>query len=390
MSSFNPDRLKTARLLAGLSLRELEQAVLSKVSYAAINKYEKGLMQPDPGTVLRFAEVLNVTAGYFFERSTVQLGEINFRKQRSLGAGDVEQIKEIARGKVERTMEAEQLLHLSTPFQNPIGKRQLKDKAKAEEMAEIVRSEWGLGSRPIANVIEMLEENEVKVIEIKAPEEFDGLSTYVNDRIPVAVINESFTIERKRFTAMHELGHLLMNIRLTSETDKESACHRFAGAMLFPQTAVRKQLGEKRSQISMGELVAIKEEYGISLQAAMRRALDLNIISQAAYKQFFMKLGGNKKEVGLGAYKGEEKSYRLLQLVFRLFAERVIGIEKASSLTGMSVSAFSALYNNLPPDEEEYLYNPVSNPAFAAAWGSDEPEYSVEDIKTINPDYAGR
>jgi hypothetical protein len=102
-----------------------------------------------------------------------------------------------------------------------------------------------------------------------------------------------------------------------------------------------------------------------------------------------MKLGGNKKEVGLGSYKGEEKSYRLLQLVFRLLAERVIGTEKASSLAGMSVPAFSALYNNLPPEEEEYLYNPAGT-AFTAAWGDNEPEYSLEDIKTINPDYAGR
>lgn len=389
MSSFNSDRLKTARLLAGLSLRQLEEAVLSKVSYAAINKYEKGLMQPDAGTVLRFAEVLKVPAGYFFENSTVHLGEINFRKKRSPAVGAIEQIKEKTRDKVERTIEAERLLNRSNPFQNPIGKKQVKDKARAEEMAQIVRSEWELGTRPIANVMEMLEENEVKVIEISAPEAFDGLSTYVNGGIPVVVVNESFTIERKRFTALHELGHLLMNLKQTGETEKENACHRFAGAMLFPQAAARKLLGEKRSHISLGELVAIKEEYGISIQAAMRRALDLEIISPGAYKQFFMKLGGNKKEVGLGSYKGEEKSYRLLSLVFRLLAERVISMEKASALAGMSVPVFSALYNNLPPEEEEYLYNPAGT-AFTAAWGDDEPEYSLEDIKTINPDYAGR
>lgn len=389
MPGFNPERLKTARLLAGLSLRQLEEAISSTVSYAAINKYENGLMQPDPSTVIRFADVLKVTAAYFFEQSTVKLGEINFRKQRSLTDSAVEQIKEMTRDKVERTMEAEKLLNLSTPFQNPLGKKQVKEPIRAEEMAEIVRKEWGLGTRPIANVIEMLEENDVKVIEINAPEAFDGLSTYVNGGIPVAVVNDSFTIERKRFTALHELGHLMMNIKITSEPQKESACHRFAGAMLFPSAAARKQLGEKRSQIAMGELVAIKEEYGISVQATMRRALDLAIISPRAYQQFYMTLRGNTKEVGLGSYKGEEKSYRLHQLVFRLLSERVIAMEKAASLAGLSVAAFSALYNNVPLEEEEYFYHPSST-AFAPAWSDDEPEYSLADIKTINPDYAGR
>jgi Zn-dependent peptidase ImmA (M78 family) len=389
MPSFNPERLKTARLLAGFSLRQLEEAVARTVSYAAINKYEKGLMQPDAGTIIRFADVLKVRAAYFFEQSTVQLGEINFRKKRNLSDSATEQIKEMTRDKVERTMEAEKLLNLSNTFQNPLGKKQVKDPAKAEEMAHLVREEWGLGIHPIANVIEMLEENDVKVIEIKADDAFDGLSTYVNDEIPVAVVNDSFTIERKRFTALHELGHLMMNIKIASEAQKENACHRFAGAMLFPSAAARKQLGEKRSQIAMGELVAIKEEYGISVQATMRRALDLDIISQGAYKQFFMTLRGNNRETGLGSYKGEEKSYRLHQLVFRLLSERVISMEKAASIAGMSVAAFSALYNNVPLEEDEYLYRP-SPTAFAAAWSDDEPEYSLADIKTINPDYAGR
>lgn len=36
--------------------------------------------------------------------------------------------------------------------------------------------------------------------------------------------------------------------------------------------------------------------------------------------------------------------------------------------------------------ENELLYA-MSNSFFANAWGEDEPEYSLNDIKTINPDY---
>ncbi len=235
----------------------------------------------------------------------------------------------------------------------------------------------------------MLEENEVKVIEIDAPDKFDGLSTYVDDGIPVAVVNDSFTTERKRFTALHELGHLMMNIKITAEKEKENACHRFAGALLFPAAEVKKTLGSTRTNISMGELVTVKEEYGISAQAAMRRALDLQIISPLVYKQFFMKLSGNKKEEGLGSYKGMEKSYRLLQMVFRLTSEAVVSLEKAAALAGMPVAQYRALYNNIPPEEEAFLYNTQSS-AFAQAWAEDEPVYSIDDVKTINPYYEGR
>jgi len=388
MATFNSERLKSARLLAGLSLRQLEDALGAKVTHNSINKYEKGQMQPENGTILKLAEVLHVTPSYFFEKNCIELGEIKFRKQSSLTEAEVELIKEKTKDKVQRYMEAEKLLNISKKFINPLSRRQVKDPAKAEELAEIVRAEWGLGTNPIPNVIEMLEENEVKVIEIDASEKFDGLSTYVDDGIPVAVVNDSFTIERKRFTALHELGHLMMNIKIDDEDEIEIACHRFAGAMLFPASEVRKTLGDRRSNIALGELVTIKEEYGISAQAAMRRVLDLGIISNLSYQQFFKKIAGNKKEVGLGSYKGEEKSYRLLQMVFRLFAEGVITEAKAAALTGLSSSELRALFYNIPLDEIKS--DERTNAAFSKAWADDEPEYEDADLLTINPHYEGR
>ena len=40
-------------------------------------------------------------------------------------------------------------------------------------------------------------------------------------------------------------------------------------------------------------------------------------------------------------------------------------------------------------NENELLYE-MSNASFANAWAEDEPEYSLNDIKTANPDYEGR
>ena|SRR6185312_16410752 len=126
MSTFNNERLKTARLLAGLSLRQLEEALASMVTYNSINKYEKGIMQPENSTILQLAKILKVTPAWFFDASSVELGEINFRKQNSLKQSEVTFIKEKTKDKVQRYIEAEKLLNISTPFNNPISRKHVK------------------------------------------------------------------------------------------------------------------------------------------------------------------------------------------------------------------------------------------------------------------------
>lgn len=384
---FNPQSLKSARLLAGISLRELQNRLGSLVSHNAISKYEQGLMTPDNTTIIKLSEVLEVRPGYFFTTPKVSLGEIDFRKKSSLSQTEIGQIQEKTRQRVERYLEVEGLLNVSAKFNNPIAKRTVKSADKAEEMAEIVRTEWGLGTFPISNVIETLEEREVKVIEVAASEKFDGLSTYVDEKIPVTVVNESFPAERKRFTVLHELGHLMMNIP-SSESKKncESYCHRFAAAFLFPSSEVIQTLGESRKSIAMGELVAIKEEYGISVQAAMRRAFDLQIISQPTYRSFCIKMARNRKEDGLGEFKGVEKSHRLLQLVFRLASEKIVTFERAATLLDLNLMQFRTLFYNLEEGAEEPSYQSPSS-SFANAWGDNEPEYSFNDLKNLNPVY---
>ncbi len=389
MQNFNSERLRSARLLAGLSLRQLEEKLLSRVTYNSISKYEKGQMLPDNGTIIKFSEALKVNPGYFFEQNSIELGEIEFRRKSGLTETEIEFLKEKTKDKLERYIQVESLLNISSKFKNPISRYQITGVDKAEEVAGVLRQEWALGNNPIPNVIEMLEENEVKVIEVEASEKFDGLSTIVNKCIPVTVVNESFTIERKRFTALHELGHVVMPISNLTIKKKEEFCNRFAAALLFPKEEIIRILGEKRSNIAMGELVTLKEEYGISVQAIMKRALDLEIIAFPTYKRFCIGISGNKKEEGLGSYKGEEKSKRLLQLILRLASENIVSFDKASSLAGLPLNEFHAILNNTTHENNAELYSPLGT-TFLMAWDNDEPEYSLDDLKTINPNYESR
>jgi Zn-dependent peptidase ImmA (M78 family)/DNA-binding XRE family transcriptional regulator len=388
MEIFNSARLKNARLLAGLSLRQLAALLDEKVSYNSINKYEKGEMQPEIGTVLRLSQCLKVSPSYLYEKDIVQLGQIDFRKKSSLSAAAIEQIKIKSKDKVQRFLEVEQLLNIPYTFKNPVGKLVISTPLDAEAAAEGVRSAWELGTNPIPNVIEMLEENEVKVIEVEAPEKFDGLSTYINGSVPVAVVNELFTTERKRFTVLHELGHLLLNMQVKTMKEAENACNRFANSVLVPKSELFKLLGKKRKSISMGELIAIKEEYGISIHAIVGRALDLEIITPGYYRFFCITMAKNKREEGLGVFKGTEKSNKLLQLVFRAASENLLTMEKAAQLAGLPMNEFTSLFYGVPVDDLNLNKNEISS-TFSRAWEVDEPEYSLDDIKTINPGYAG-
>jgi Zn-dependent peptidase ImmA (M78 family) len=265
------------------------------------------------------------------------LPKVEFRKKSRLGKKDIDQIKEKVRDFLERYLEAEQLLNLTVKFTNPIKGFKITSIDDVESAVKKLMLCWNLGLDPIPNVIEMLEENAVRVIEIDAPEQFDGLSTYVGE-IPVVVLSKKFTVERKRFTALHELGHLVLNIE--SGVDKEKACHAFAGAMLLPADALEKRVGSKRSNIARGELVSLKEEFGISLQAIMKRAELKGIIDKNKAQQFWRTISSNKKEEGMGQYSGIERSFRFEHLVFRLAAEEIVSLSKASNLAGMKLAEF--------------------------------------------------
>ncbi|MDB5243645.1 MAG: hypothetical protein JWP57_4270 [Spirosoma sp.] len=330
-------RLKQARLLSKLSLRELSDQIDNFVSYGAIKKYEDGKMLPEQSVIIRLAEALGVKPDYFFRSSSIELTNIEFRKKSKLGAKEISSITEIVRDRLERYFEVEELLRINRTFTNPLQLALIKDIDEVEEHVLSLLITWELGQNPIPNVIEMLEDKGVKIVEIDAPDSFDGLSTFV-DGVPVIVLNQDLDPVRKRFTALHELAHLIFSFSEDIEHGYlEKCCHRFASAMLVPKPVMRRLLGESRAHLAIAELTAIKVQYGISVQALIKRAYDLQIIRDHLYKGLFIWLTKtkNRKEEKLGIYKGIEKSYRFRQLIYRLAAEELVTLKKAANLGGI-------------------------------------------------------
>ena len=342
-------RVKNARVMCGLTLDELCAKMGDLVSKQSLSKYERGVMMPENKVIVALAKALEVNLEYFF-RPLSTICKVEFRKKSSLGVKKQEQVKECVRDIAERYITVEQLLNINIAFQNPIKDIVVNDCNAVENAVRELRKSWWTGLRNLSNVVELLEDKGIKVLLVNFDESFEGLSAWVNDNeFPVVVINKKMTVERIRFTAMHELGHLLLTIPSNlPEKEKEKICHRFANAMLLPKEALLEEVGEKRSSISLPELIAIKEQYGISVAATLTRMKDLGIISSSYYKNFYITiLSKNRKEERMGEYRGIEESKRFSMLLNRAVAEEVVSMSRAAELSKMKLSVFRNEYLSL-------------------------------------------
>ena len=128
-----------------------------------------------------------------------------------------------------------------------------------------------------------------------------------------------------------------------AEKDKEHCCHRFAGAFLFPADQVRAEFGaHQRSRIHPQELYNAKKSYGVSMQGIVRRLKDLDLLSDAGYKQicfFFSTKGWRKDEPGkLPA----ERPTRFESLAYRALAEELITKSRAAEFLQIPLSKIDA------------------------------------------------
>lgn len=344
MKTIFSERFKSARLMKGFSLQDLADALDNQLSRQAIHRYEKGEVIPDSDKINLLSKVLNVNPDYFFRTTKVELGEVEFRKLSNMPQKDASIIKEITKEKLSRYLELEEILGLPHEFEDYLKDFEVITKyEQINNAAELLREKWGLGFGPIFNIVELLEDKNIKVVDLKVNDDFDGLQTRVNGTIPVIAYNarKINKPDRIRFTLLHELAHLLLKFGEISTKQKETLCHQFAGAMLLPEKTLKVELGEHRNKISINELGNIKKQFGISMQAAVMRAKDCGIINENYTKQFFFLIKQMNWKVDEPIdYQGVEESNRFEQLLFRALIENQITITKAAALNNQTVNDF--------------------------------------------------
>lgn len=347
MANIFANRLMAARKMAGLSLQELSDKLGDDaVSKQSLSKYEQGKMKPDSAVIIALANALGVSVDYFYSepKIKVELEQIEYRKYvtKILKTGK-EAIEARAKSVFERYFELENLLGIDDKPDYFTYKKRIKDANQAEEAAKSLRTQWDLGNDPIPDVVEMLEDKGYKIIEVDAPDGFDGLKASVNGK-PVIALNKNkhadFDIVRKRFTALHELAHHALQFpEDIKKREVENLCHAFASAVLYPGEMAKKELHKERFHFYEKELVLLKERWGISISAIFSRAKQLGIINDYVYRKFnigFKKRGYHLPGKEPGRFMSREIPTRMERLVFLGLAKEVLTINEAAYFAGIS------------------------------------------------------
>ncbi len=337
-------RLKTARMMRGLSMDDLVRRMNGVVSKQSISKYERGLMKPNSQVLLAISKCLNLPIDYFY-RDSIAIDKISFREDARIPARSSERLVALAQDKVERYLMLEDLLSIDSSFKNPLSRMRIQDYNDVEKAAELLRKQWELGTYPIFSVYEMMESVGVKIVELEVEDSnVMGFNTLVKGNIPLIVINLSVngTVERKRFTALHELGHLLLKFSPSLDVKVcERMCNYFAAAVLCPLSVVHREIGTRRTVLTLDELTSLKSRYGISVSAIVHRVKDVGIITVEYYNQIFdQRIHQNLMEEGWGGYPIPECTDRFERLLLRAVAEQVISMSRAAELAGEKLGDF--------------------------------------------------
>ena len=337
------ERLKLARKRSGLSLRALSVELGSHVSAQAIGKYERGEMMPGSEALDLLAKALDVSPQYLMSDQVLELSDMEFRKRSGTSARDRAAVEAAAIEELQRYCAIERILRQASPeWQvSQLGRRFLGCLEEAEFLAMELRKEWRLGIDPIPNMTELLEERGIKVLLIELPNNVSGLTCSVrqshdNARLSVIVVNAMHSLERRRLTLAHELGHRVFDP--DSPVNHEKAATEFAGAFLVTREHLESQLGPRRNALSYDELVQLKRQYGVSAAALLVRLNRYGIIDDQTLAYAFQTFarGWRVEEpepIEPVELRGRfEAPRRFQRLCYRALAERYISPSKAMEL----------------------------------------------------------
>jgi Zn-dependent peptidase ImmA (M78 family)/DNA-binding XRE family transcriptional regulator len=169
-----------------------------------------------------------------------------------------------------------------------------RDAEAIERAAEAFRSRVGFSNEaPIVHTIRAAEAAGVFVTEF-TPGEFPIHGFAFAAPEPTLMISSQSSWARKRFSCMHELGHLIAHQGVRSSEEVEGEANRFAGAALVPRAAFWREFPRpSRTRFDWAALIEMKQRWGMSIQALVGRARDLGIISVAQHHTAFRHISRN-------------------------------------------------------------------------------------------------
>lgn len=291
MATFNLSRFAFARKRRQLTKKEL--AEMAGVAQATLTRIDTGATSsPSDETVAALALALGYPPEFFYLDDVDELNpkQVSFRSLKSMTAKQTDAaLASGALGCVFNDWISEKF-NLPTP-----NLPQLRDEDPASA-ASAIRRHWGIGFRPIPNLIKLLESKGVRVFTLAEGKDVDAFSFW-RDGVPFMFLNTLKSPERSRFDAAHELGHLLMHVHgYLDGRDFEREADLFASHFLVPREDL---LAHVPANPSLKQIIASKHRWGISVAALARASKDSSLLSDWHYRELC-------KQIAIAGYRTKE------------------------------------------------------------------------------------
>jgi transcriptional regulator with XRE-family HTH domain len=283
------ERMRVTRLAAGLTQEEL--GAKAGLDRTMIVKIESGNRRIDAMELIRLSSALQVPVDFLLRSTPPVLSH-----RASVVAEDVG--TEVAResGRLDLALvawlhEVQQIIELGVLQPEPLlrTKTAVDSEAAARDLALWVREQLSVGTDAVDSLVELCERAGQYVLVTDVPGE--GASM-VDDDIAVAVVSLQGDPGRRRATAAHELGHLVIGDEYSSDlgvhasrADREGVLDAFAAELLLPSKVLTDVRGAGNA-ISRDQLIGLAAHYRTSWSLALRQAVHAGVLGPQARRDW--------------------------------------------------------------------------------------------------------
>ncbi|HST32711.1 MAG TPA: XRE family transcriptional regulator [Solirubrobacteraceae bacterium] len=342
MAPFNYSRVDLARRRRGLTKAKLAEEV--GVSPRMLRKYEHAESEPSSLTIQRMADVLGFPAPFFYGDTLdepVREG-VSFRSLSSLTERKGDQA--LASGALALALSD----WIEARFELPTPDVPQYEGTNPETAAAAVREAWGLGERPVTNVVHLLEAHGVRVFSLDEGSNLDGFSFWRGEK-PFVFLNVGKTVEHSRMDAAHELGHLVLHAHGgPGGREAEREAFAFGAAFLMPKGSI---VAKVPQGASLQTLIESKSYWRVSALALARRVYGVGLISEWQYRSICIALSKYGKTNEPEPLRMPETSQVLGKVVQALRAESVsqssIAADLCIPLDELSKSVFGHMLRSM-------------------------------------------
>ena len=261
----------------GIGMSRTSMANALNIKRTILDAYESGKLDFEEDFLEQAAAVLQCSVSIFFKEH-IPLNNVRFRSKKSLNSREA--VLNNCSERLQDFMCLEDFLGKRTSSNLDA----IRNSCFSEDIAQYalnVRKHLGLSeAEPIVDVCEIADLCGVKLVPFNCKDDsVSGLSAYDEETGPVLFlnINPKLSVEHKRFSFSHELGHLLLHTGdYRNECDLEENSHEkeaniFASYFLMPEKAFISGLRNTRGLSIYSVVLNIKNNFGISCTSVLYR-----------------------------------------------------------------------------------------------------------------------